>query len=442
MPALDPPRAVRRIAERLERAGYETWCVGGAVRDALLGRAHTADWDLATAATPDDVQRLFPRRTVPKGIRFGTVGVLDEHRVMHEVTTFRRDVTTDGRHAVVAYGASLDEDLARRDFTINAIAYSPTRGVLRDPFDGRADLARRLVRSVGDPATRLREDYLRALRALRFATRLGFDIDAATWAAVCASAPALPRLSRERVRDELEKTIAQGVPPSRGLELWRASGALAALVPVLADRPPLVFGTLDVLAAPTGRRADERLANRLAALFVDLPVRETRRTLRELRLPNARLAWIAHLAETWSRIGADVVRAVGGDGTPTDATLRQWVARAGRLSVSAVLRIAIARCAAARGRAAGPDDAAARAARAVFRRVARIAYRDAVDLHDLAVDGEDLRALGIAPGPALGKILEALLTEVLDEPALNTRERLLSRARVLARGIAPSSPEA
>src|SRR5919202_5263011 len=149
---LNPPETVREIARRLERAGFEAWCVGGAVRDALLGHPHL-DWDLATSATPAEVRRLF-RRTVPVGLEFGTVGVLDRNGTMHEVTTFRRDVRTDGRHAVVEFGASLDDDLARRDFTINAIAYSPARRTLHDPFGGRQDLARGVVRAVGDAPTR------------------------------------------------------------------------------------------------------------------------------------------------------------------------------------------------------------------------------------------------------------------------------------------------
>src|SRR5579864_4480774 len=173
MPALNPPKPVLEIARRLEDAGYEAWCVGGAIRDALLGHPHL-DWDLATSATPDQVRELFgPRRTIPVGIEFGTVGVLDRRGVMHEVTTFRRDVRTDGRHAEVEFGVSLDDDLARRDFTINAIAFSPTRGELRDPFGGRADLERRIVRAVGYPEARMQEDRLRALRAIRFAARFG-----------------------------------------------------------------------------------------------------------------------------------------------------------------------------------------------------------------------------------------------------------------------------
>src|SRR6478672_9285649 len=182
------------------RAGHESWFVGGAVRDALLGHPNL-DWDLATAATPQQVQRLF-RRTVPVGIEFGTVGVLDDKGVLHEVTTFRRDVKTDGRHAVVEFGASLDEDLARRDFTINAIAYSPKKDEIRDPYNGGQDLERKIIRAVGEPWERMREDRLRALRAIRFGARFGFEIDPKTWAAIIESAPQLGRLSAERVKQE------------------------------------------------------------------------------------------------------------------------------------------------------------------------------------------------------------------------------------------------
>src|SRR5436190_6067994 len=175
MQRLDPPETVRGITKRLEDAGFETWCVGGAVRDALLGHPHL-DWDLATAAKPPDVRKLF-KRTVPVGVEFGTIGVLDHNNIMHEVTTFRRDVHTDGRHAVVEFGASLDEDLARRDYTINAIAYRPSTPELRDPFGGQRDIERGVVRAVGDAEQRMREDRLRALRAIRFASRYGFAIE-------------------------------------------------------------------------------------------------------------------------------------------------------------------------------------------------------------------------------------------------------------------------
>src|SRR5688500_4919934 len=195
---LQPPRSVLDITQDLEKAGFQAWCVGGAVRDALLGYHHL-DWDLATDATPDQVRTIFGRkRTIPVGIDFGTVGVLDGDGVLHEITTFRRDVRTDGRHAEVEFGASLDEDLARRDFTVNAIAYSPRLDTLHDPYGGRADLERGLVRAVGNPEERMREDRLRALRGIRFAARLGFAIEPKTWQAIASSAPHLTRLSAER----------------------------------------------------------------------------------------------------------------------------------------------------------------------------------------------------------------------------------------------------
>ncbi|MGH7594216.1 MAG: CCA tRNA nucleotidyltransferase, partial [Gemmatimonadales bacterium] len=207
------PQSVLAILHRLEDAGYETWCVGGAVRDELLGNVQQ-DIDLATAATPDVVASLF-RRTVPVGLEHGTVGVVDGDNVLHEVTTFRRDVRTDGRHAVVEFGVSLAEDLARRDFTINAIAYHPLRHEWRDPFLGRDDLDHGIVRAVGDAAARFAEDRLRILRALRFAARFGFMIEPATWAAAVAQAHDTGQLSAERVRDEWVK----GIITARSIEV-------------------------------------------------------------------------------------------------------------------------------------------------------------------------------------------------------------------------------
>src|SRR6478672_9056941 len=198
MHRLRPTRSVLDIAARLEAAGFEAWCVGGAIRDALLG-GDPLDWDLASPAHPEQVREIFGRRrTIPVGIEFGTVSVLDDAGVPHEITTFRRDVKTDGRHAEVEFGASLDDDLARRDFTINAIAYRPRTEEVRDPFDGRGDIERGVVRAVGNAEQRMREDRLRALRAIRFASRYHFEIEASTLDAIRSSAPYLTRLSAER----------------------------------------------------------------------------------------------------------------------------------------------------------------------------------------------------------------------------------------------------
>ncbi len=438
---LEPPHEVLEIARRLEDAGFETWCVGGAVRDALLGHPHL-DWDLATAAEPSQVQRLF-RRTVPVGIEFGTVGVLDRRGRLHEVTTFRRDVKTDGRHAVVEFGASLDDDLARRDFTINAIAWSPTRHVLHDPFGGREDLARRVVRAVGEPEARMTEDRLRALRAIRFAARLGFEIDGATWQAIVGSAPHLGRLSRERIKQEIEKTLEQVARPGRALEMWRDAGALERLLPVLARQPEAALAALDHLALPGASVREERrrarMANRMAVLFLGQPAADVRREAKELRLSNPQVAWVSGMAERWTALAQPMALALSAAHAPSDAALRRWAASAGRTSAAPFLRLVAARWSAERshGMAAPP----ARAVCSAYRRLVRIAYRDPIELGDLAVDGEDLRDAGVPPGPALGKILRALLDEVVEDPSRNARDRLLARAAELAREMGDDSRE-
>src|SRR3989475_7145769 len=228
------PDAVLKIAKQLEGAGYETWCVGGAIRDNLLG-VENHDFDLTTAAPPGEVRRLF-KRTVPVGIEHGTVAVLDQREVPHEVTTFRRDIKTDGRHAVVEFGVSLMDDLARRDFTINAIAYHPGRHEWRDPFKGVEDLERRLIRSVGDPNWRFQEDYLRILRALRFSARFEFRIHVHTLDAAKANVQGLAQLSAERVRDEWFKGIATAKRVSKLLALWVDVGAARIWLPEIREQ--------------------------------------------------------------------------------------------------------------------------------------------------------------------------------------------------------------
>ncbi len=431
---LHPPAAVVDIAKRLEAAGHETWCVGGAVRDALLGHPHS-DWDLATAARPDEVMRLFPRRTIPVGVPHGTVGVLDRSRVLHEVTTFRRDVRTDGRHAEVEFGASLDEDLARRDFTINAIAYSPTRHILHDPFHGRVDLARRVVRAVGRPADRMREDRLRALRALRFAARFEFTIDADTWAAIVASASFLTRLSAERVKEELTKTMVQVARPARALLLWRDSAALSVLVPALGGLGGVDIATLDCLAQPregraarSAARADARRLARLAALFLTCPVEGTERALKGLRFSNADTDWIVGLVGAWRTVGADMEWTLVSGQTPPEAMVRRWVASIGRLRVPMLLRLGAARWAARRD--AGGTAPTSGQVRALYRRAIQSAFHDAIQLSDLAVDGTDLIDAGITHGPLVGSMLRRLMGAVVEDQSLNTRDRLLELARL------------
>jgi tRNA nucleotidyltransferase (CCA-adding enzyme) len=443
--ALDPPAEVREIVARLERAGHETWCVGGAVRDALLGHAHL-DWDLATAATPPEVMRLF-KRTVPVGVEFGTVGVLDKQNTMHEVTTFRRDVHTDGRHAVVEFGVKLEDDLARRDFTINAIAYHPKREEIRDPFEGQLDLERGVVRAVGTAADRMREDRLRALRAIRFAARFGFHIEPETWTAIVESAPHLGRLSPERVRQELEKTMEQVTKPSIALEWWRAAGALRTLVPALADAPLERFLALDFLPRAGSEKpgddagspkaegrtpevrtpalGDRETLDRLSLLFFGDGEKTVVSATKALRFSNAHASWISALADSRYALGAEMDAAMW-SAMPDDARIRRWVARVGRTRTDAFISLTAALWRARLSREPNPGVEGRLAPFAA--RATQIAFRDPIELADLAVDGEDLGTVGITPGPRLGKVLHALLEKVIADPALNTREDLLELA--------------
>jgi tRNA nucleotidyltransferase (CCA-adding enzyme) len=433
VPFVNPPPAVREIAARLEAAGHETWCVGGAVRDALLGQ-NDLDWDLATAATPAAVKRLFVR-TVPVGIEHGTIGVFGTDARLYEVTTFRADVETDGRHAVVRFGVTLEEDLARRDFTINAIAWSSSRHEVRDPFGGRDDLEARVVRAVGDAAGRMAEDRLRALRAIRFASRFNFTIDSATWRAICDSAPMLTRLSVERVLQEWTKTLEQVRCPSRAFALWREAGALTVLTPALAMVPTEFFVAIDHVppagASRRPERASLRALTRLSLPFMALGKAGARDALAQLRASNNDAAFASAVAESWESCGAQL-EAVSAGSALDDAALRRIVARIGRMRVHGTLR-AFAALWAAR-RAADLAAPSQYAAMRLTRRLLRIAFRDPIALGDLAVTGDDLREAGILPGPALGRILQQLLERVLDDPALNTRETMLALALQTLRG--------
>ena len=433
---LHPPEVVLEIADRLERAGFETWCVGGAVRDALLGRSHL-DWDLATAATPDDMRRVFGRRqTVPVGVEHGTVGVLDRYGGLHEVTTFRRDVRTDGRHAEVEFGASLDEDLARRDFTINAIAYHPRRATLRDPYGGRHDLERGVVRAVGDPQARLREDRLRALRAIRFAGRFGFRIDPATWTAIVASAPHLRRLSAERVKQELEKTMDQLPRPSAALALWIESGAMAVLVPALKDVDASTLAAIDCVLPPpggVGPRTRARRLVRFAVLFSATTGEQAASSLGALRFSKSETTAISSIVQRWRNVGPPIERALLGGDPIGDIDVRRWVADIGRLNVPLVMRVGAALWtsrAAAGDRTPTPDST-----HSLYRRLLVSRFQDPLELADLAVDGDDLRRAGIPPGPELGKILHALLDRVIRDPSLNTPGWLVEEAKQLYEGM-------
>ncbi len=428
---LEPPTAVVEIVQTLRRAGHEAWCVGGAVRDALLGQAHL-DWDLATSATPPQVRRLFAR-TIPVGIEFGTIGVLDAAGVMHEVTTFRRDVQHDGRHAVVEFGASLDDDLARRDLTINAIAYDPIARTLYDPFGGQADLARGVVRAVGVPDARMTEDRLRALRAIRFASRLGFAIDPATWQAIVASAPFLARLSPERVKQELEKTMEQVARPSVAFARWRDAGAFAALIPSLATVGDDVLQAIDRLPRPGFATRPMRRSLRIAALFSAVPSGGCEPALKALRFSNQDTAWISALVDRWARYGTELGAQLASGTNLSGEALRRLAAAIGRLRVNAFVRLAAARWATA----SGPHVPSPRTVIGLYRQLTHVAFHEPIEVADLAIDGDDLRKAGVRPGPHMGQLLARLLDQVLADPACNTPALLLAQLPQLVADAQP-----
>lgn len=432
---LRAPEEVVRITRVLRDAGFETWTVGGAVRDALAGRK-PGDWDLATAARPRDVQRIF-RRTVPVGVAHGTVGVLGRDGRLYEVTTFRRDVETDGRHAVVHFAESVEEDLQRRDFTINAVAWHALTGELRDPHGGVADLRDGVLRTVGDPRERFREDRLRVLRALRFAARFGLRIDDATWAAARESAPELPRLSAERVREELLKVLREVERPSAALRLYEGCGALATLYPELQACVGVPDGADDVwshLLKTADALPRHRAALRLPALIHDVGKARTAQAgfadhaaagaaaafamLRRLKFSNADTDRVVHLVAQHSGIPA---------ADAPEAELRRWLRLVGAGYVRDVLRLRVADL---RARGAREGDPRRREVAALRRRVRRIlASAPALTLGGLAIGGAELRRLGVPPGPRMGEILRDLLERVTDEPTLNTREALMEIVR-------------
>lgn len=410
-PTLPVPAAVIEIARRLEDAGYETWAVGGAIRDAL-GPQPTIrpDWDLATAARPDAVRKLF-RRSYPIGIEFGTVGVRGSDGVVYEVTTFRRDISTDGRHAVVEYSDTIDEDLSRRDFTINAIAYHPLTGDIRDPFDGRADLERGILRCVGAPALRFAEDYLRVLRGLRFAGLHELEVDPPTWAALVGAVSRLGRLSGERVREELLKVLA-APDPEAALDLYRTSGALAELIPELGALDDAAWAEINGSVRCLPR---EQAESRLAALFagVNSPLREL---MERLRFSNAEIRETSALTEGLRR----------GTPDPADrAGVRRWVSEVNPERALRVMDLHRAR-AEARGASAAELKSLESLRLAV---VAVLERGDPVTLGALAIKGDDLRDLGLSPGPLYATILGECLEAVLEDPGLNERTKLLAFVR-------------
>jgi tRNA nucleotidyltransferase (CCA-adding enzyme) len=413
---VSPPDQVLWIWRMLEDAGFETWIVGGAIRDVMLGRP-AEDWDFATKARPKQIMNAF-RRTVPIGVDHGTVGVLVPDGTLYEVTTFRCDVETFGRRAVVEFADSIEEDLSRRDFTLNALAWHPGRHQFLDPWDGTTDLRESILRTVGDPAERFAEDLLRVLRALRFAGQFGLTIEAGTWGALLAAVPELARLSAERIQEEMMKVLSQGESPSVALGLYAESGVFAELYPELDLGRPLAGVEADALAH-TLRACDAvprtRLLVRLSLLMALASASEGQNDIRDERRRT-----VESLMERLRFSNADTKRVatVAASLFPAPlsedpAALRRWLHRVGPEHFPDIARAWLA------GARAQEKSERVDAIRRVRSLRAILRERPPLTTADLALDGSDLKALGLSPGPQFGEIFRFLLEEVLDRPEAN-----------------------
>ena len=419
------------IFQKLKDSGFDTWVVGGAIRDAMLGEP-VEDWDLATLARPQEICDIFPR-TVPIGIEHGTVGVIASDGVLYEVTTFRKDIEHFGRRAVVAFAESIEEDLARRDFTLNALAWSPHTGRMLDLFDGRKHLEQRKLKTVGSAKERFAEDLLRVLRALRFAGQFDLEIERDTWDALLTTVPELHHLSSERIQEEMMKVLGKAKTPSVALNYYAISGVIAKLFPEFCSSA----GKLDSEAvgfSECARACDKvspsRPLLRLALLFSaigsgqDVKPEVVRSSVEDLmhrlRFSNSDTKRTARLV--WARLLE----------TPTEdpKQCRIWLNQVGLAQFNDLCRMWIAETRVDRR----PDPKNWRDVSSRIRFIRSILKeKPPLTLSDLAVNGTNLQEAGISPGRRLGGILMELLKKVLNDPGLNSYEILIDIAVELER---------
>ena len=439
---------VRDICKELRKAGERAWVVGGCVRDTLRGE-RVNDWDVATSARPEKVQKVF-RRVIPTGIDHGTVTVLWKGEAF-EVTTLRGEGQySDGRRPdSVVFVGDIDQDLARRDFTVNAIAYDPVDEQLADPFGGLQDMQKKVLRAVGDPSERFGEDGLRILRGARFVATLEFELETDTEAAFRGALDTFGKVSPERVREEWLKTM-KARAPSRAFDVMRRTGILEVTYPELLEQVGCEQNkwhaydvwdhTMHVLDESEGDPVE-----RIAALLHDVAKPRTRahsdktndwtfyhhekvgadmadRWLRDYRFSNQERDLITGLIRH---------HLICYSSEWTDAAVRRFIKRVGSDQIDPLLRLGEAD---ALGK--GREVEAELAALAELRKRVDKAMQEgsALSTGDLAIRGNDvIPLLDGGAGPAVGKLLRALLERVIDDPSLNTRDKLMPIAEELAK---------
>lgn len=432
------PKGVHHIIRTLKKNGYKAYVVGGSIRDMLLN-IPVYDWDITTDAPPKKVVSLF-KKAIPTGIKYGTVTVV-LYDGDFEVTTFRKDESyTDGRRPdKVKFTKDINEDLSRRDFTINAMAMDPEDGKVIDPFNGQEDIKKKLIRAVGDPLQRFSEDGLRVLRACRFAAKLGFEIEERTFEAISKTLKVFKKVSPERIHDELFKMMS-AAKPSAGFEYMRKSGILKLILPELAAcigvSQPENYHAHDVYyhSIYSCDNAPKELPTvRIAALLHDISkpackkeetfynheivgMETAKKIMKRLKFSNDDIKEISNL-----------IRHHMFNYTPewSDSAVRRFTRNVGTDSIEDlfILRIADVK--------AMKKDLDYSYLKELKRRIKRIIdEQNALRVTDLRVNGRDImKKLKIKEGPVVGEILRFLLEKVLDEPALNSRKKLLEIAR-------------
>ena len=442
------------ICERLRHAGKRAWIVGGCVRDSLLGKPIN-DWDIATDALPDELMKLFPR-AIPTGLQHGTVTVV-AHGEHYEVTTLRGETTySDGRRPdAVHFVDDIVADLARRDFTINAIAVDPSNAALVDPFDGQKDLSNRTIRAVGKAIERFGEDGLRVLRAARFCATLGFDLDPDTFSAIEPTLGTFKKVSAERVRDEWMKTM-KAKAPSRAFEIMRTSGILGVTCPEMLEGVGMVqnkWHSLDVwnhaLTCMDACVGDPVL--RIAALLHDVGKPRSRAFSDKTQdytfydhdkigaeIAEPILTRLKFSNDERDRIVGLVRHHLFHYDEWSDQAVRRWMKRVGpeRLEDLYALNEADLR---GKGPIFKDEDLVPLALLKAHVEKMK-AEGAALSTRDLAIDGNTLmKELGLKPGRIIGQVLEELLEAVLADPSVNEHASLLSLAReIVAKRAAES----
>jgi putative nucleotidyltransferase with HDIG domain len=429
--------AVLEVAHIFRNHDKEVYLVGGAVRDLVRGKP-AKDWDLATNAKPEEVQAMF-RRVIPTGIKHGTVTILYKGLSI-ETTTFRTEGSySDGRRPdTISFTNTIEEDLSRRDFTMNALALELPDQRLVDPYQGQKDIKDRIIRCVGDATARFSEDGLRPLRAIRFAAQLQFTIEPQTLEAIPSALPITARVAMERVRDEIDKILASE-RPSTAFRLMERTGLLSLLLPELQacrgveQKGFHQFDVFDHLLLSCDAAPKEKLQVRLAALFHDIgkpavraqdelgiwtfyrheevSEKMARSIMLRLKYPNAIIDQVCHLI---------AVHMFHYEDSWTDAAVRRFIVRVGEAALEDLLDLRRSDTWGTTGREPPADLNGP-----LLDRVKSVLAKDkALSIKELAVNGEDLARLGIPRGPVMGKILQELFDTVLDDPEQNTKETL------------------